>query len=218
MIENREDKIKEIVTTIKTRISGINKFYRKGPSLYFYRRLIFLRSNSSDVESFIKDDYCLEVLYATLVSWDMNTRGAKMKYFDDFKANILSCLNRFKEIERLGKDANVEIIKLKPILMKTYKELNVMETKAKLVSNSKVLHFLFPDLLMPMDRKNTLTYFYGNDSESVNKYIEIIIFSFEVMKKPENWNKFLDNGWNTTIPKMIDNAIILLVGKSLKGV
>ena len=26
-----------------------------------------------------------ELLYATLVSWDMNCRGAKMKYFNEFK-------------------------------------------------------------------------------------------------------------------------------------
>jgi len=67
-----------------------------------------------------------------------------------------------------------------------------------------------------MDRANTLSYFYGNTSESLDKYIEIIKFSFEIMKKPENWENYLDNGWNTTVPKMIDNAIILWVGKSVK--
>jgi len=214
MIKNREVKIGEIVRTIKTRISDINRFYRKGPDLYFYRRLISLRKNSSGVESFLNNNYCLEVLYATLVSWDMNTRGAKMKYFDDFKANILSCLEQLKEIEYLSEDA--EIAKLRPVLMETYRELDVMKTSARLVSNSKVLHFLFPNLLMPMDRENTLTYFYGNKSESVYKYIEIIELSFEIMKKLENWNDFLDNEWNATVPKIIDNAIILLVGKSLK--
>jgi len=69
---------------------------------------------------------------------------------------------------------------------------------------------------MPMDRKNILTYFYGNESESVYKYIEVIELSFEIMKKLENWNNFLDDGWNATVPKMIDNTIILLVGKSLR--
>jgi hypothetical protein len=214
MIKNREHKVKEIVLTIKTRISDINKYYRKGPELYFYKRLIFLRNNSDSVESFLKSDYHFEILYATLVSWDMNSRCAKMKYFDEFKANILSCINQFKEIERLGED--LDIAKLKPILMKTYEELNLMKTSGKLVSNSKLLHFLFPNLLMPMDRANTLTYVYGNMNESVNKYIEIIDFSFEIMKQPLKWNYFLDNEWSTTVPKIIDNAIILLVGKSLK--
>jgi hypothetical protein len=69
---------------------------------------------------------------------------------------------------------------------------------------------------MPMDRNNTLWYFYGNTGESPNKYVEIIELSFEIMSMPEKWDTYLDNNWNTTVPKMIDNAIILLVGKSIR--
>ena len=67
-----------------------------------------------------------------------------------------------------------------------------------------------------MDTENTLSYFYGNGSESLKRYIEIIEFSFKIMNRNENWTTYLDNVWNTTIPKMIDNAIILLVGKRVK--
>jgi len=69
---------------------------------------------------------------------------------------------------------------------------------------------------MPMDGANTLCYLYGNTGESLNKYIEIIELSSEIMNIPENWDNYLDNKWNITVPKMIDNAIILLVGKSVK--
>jgi len=67
-----------------------------------------------------------------------------------------------------------------------------------------------------MDGANTLQYFYGNANESTDKYIEIIELSYEIIGMNENWWKYLDKGWNTTIPKMIDNAIILLIGKSIK--
>ena len=89
-----------------------------------------------------------------------------------------------------------------------------MKTGGKLVSNSKLLHFLFPSLLMPMDRANTLSDFYRNAGESINKYIEITKFCFEITNMPENWENYLGNGWNTTVPKMMDNAIILLMEKS----
>ena len=157
-----------------------------------------------------------ELLYATLVSWDMNCRGAKMKYFDEFKDNILSCMDLLREIEELGKGSTNNLVDLEPALRKTYEKLNLMKTGGKLVSNSKLLHFLFPSLLMPMDRANTFSSSYGNTNESINKYIEIIKFSFEIMNMPENWKDYLDNGWNTTVPKMIDNAIILLMEKSVK--
>jgi hypothetical protein len=67
-----------------------------------------------------------------------------------------------------------------------------------------------------MDRNNTLTYFYGNTGESENKYLEIFKFSYELTKSNPNFMSLLDNNWNTSIPKMIDNAIILINGISVK--
>ena len=219
MIKNRVDKIEKITATIKTKISEINKLSETGPELYFYRRVIDLRNNSNSIESFLRNDYHIEILYATLVSWGMNSRRAKMKYFDDFKKSIIDRLNQFKEIETFEKSGDIDLIKkLGSTLRKAYENLELMETNARLVSNSKLLHFLFPKLLMPMDGANTLCYLYGNTGESLNKYIEIIELSSEIMNIPENWDNYLDNKWNITVPKMIDNAIILLKqeGKSVK--
>ena len=218
MIKNRVDKIEKITATIKTKISEINKPSKTGPALYFYRRVIDLRNNSNSIESFLRNDYHIEILYATLVSWGMNSRRAKMMYFDEFKARILDCLNQFKEIETFEKSGDIDLTKLKSTLRNACKKLKLMESGGKLVSNSKLLHFLFPKLLMPMDGANTLCYLYGNTGESLKKYSEIIRFSFEIMNSPENWNIYLDDKWNTTVPKLIDNAIILLKqeGKSVK--
>jgi len=216
MIKNRIHKIEQIVATIKSRISEINERYRTGPDLYFYKRLNHLRDSCNSIESFLGDDYNIEILYATLVSWDMNSRGAKMKYFDEFRTNVLSCLNQFRELENYEQSLSIDLSMLMPILRNTYESLSLMETSRKLVSNSKLLHFLFPKLLMPMDGMSTLSYFYGHTGESVNKYVEIIGLLYEIMNKPENWNNYLDNNWNTSVPKMVDNAIILLVGKSVK--
>lgn len=61
-----------------------------------------------------------------------------------------------------------------------------------------------------MDRTNTLMYLYGNTYESKNRFIEIIRFSFETINSINYWEQYLDNNWNTSAPKLIDNAIILL--------
>jgi hypothetical protein len=214
MIEHKEQKISQVVSIIKTRICEINERYRKGPSLYFYTRAFDLRINSTDVESFLRNDYHLEILYATLVSWDMNSRAAKMKSFDDFKNNLFSCLCLLKAMEEFEKKGDYASIQ--PVLRNAYRDLNLMESGGKLVSNSKILHFIFPNLCVPMDRKNTLKYFFGNTGESENKFLDIIDFCFDVMRLPEHWTQYLDNVWNKTIPKMIDNAILLLVGQSVK--
>lgn len=217
MIPDRDTKYRAITHTISTRIKEINERYRSGPSLYFYRRITGLRNQHSSIESFLSDDYNLEILYATLVSWDMNSRGAKMKYFDDFKENLISNARQLYELEKCAMAFSPnDIFSTLICLRKTFSKLNLMETDSRLVSNSKCLHFFFPSLCMPMDRTNTLSYLYGNTGESENKYIEICQFAFEIMQSSNNYQQFLDNQWNTTIPKMIDNAIILLMEKSVK--
>lgn len=52
-IPDRENKIKDIVKTITTRIDEINAQYRSGPSLYFYRRIIEKRRKYPKINSFI---------------------------------------------------------------------------------------------------------------------------------------------------------------------
>ena len=215
MIRNKEQKIDQIVSTITTRISEINDRFKKGPSLYFYNRIFELRRNCNGVQSFLSNDYNVEILYATLVSWNMNTRGAKMKYFDDFKQNILSCIRLFNSIDEYERNRNYNAANLVSILRDVYENLHIMKTNAKLVSNSKILHFLFPNLCTPMDGKNTLTFFYGNTGESKNKFVEIVHLTFEIMTLDRDFNQYINGGWNKTIPKMIDNAIILLVGESV---
>ena len=82
-----------------------------------------------------------------------------------------------------------------------------MNSKGRLVSNSKIMHFILPHLVMPMDRKNTLMFFYNNTGESKNKFLEIFESSWYIAKRM-NLSYYLDDDWNRTIPKIIDNAII----------
>jgi len=216
-IPNRENKIEEIIRTITSRMTEFNTRYRSGPSLYFYKRIIELRREHPQVANFISDNYCLEMLYATLVSWDMNSRGAKLKYFDDFRNAMIFCLPKYEAIEIVmlsfdpakGRD-------LLGLLKSAYEGMALMQTSGRLVSNSKCLHFLFPSLCMPMDKTNTLQYLFGNTYESVNRYLDVIEFSFDIMRQPVQFNKYLDDSWNQTVPKIIDNAIILLQGRSIK--
>ncbi len=216
MIQCRQQKLSSIVDKLRVGISEINRRYRRGPDLYFYRRVFELRSQADSVASFLGQDYNIEMLYATLVAWDMNSRAAKMKYFDDFKDNLLSTVNELQTFERLfinGGDirSNASFKQLRSI----YTRLCLMKSHSKLVSNSKMLHFLFPNILTPMDRRNSLHFFYGNHDESIDKYIEIVDLTFEILLMPDEWSVHLDTGWNTSIPKMIDNAILLIEQHSL---
>ncbi len=213
MIHEVERKSSELINIIKNGIISIDVVYRHGPSLYFYSKTINRRRQTPKIEKFLKDEYNIELLYATLVSWDMNSRGAKMKDFSDFKSNIQSNIDTFISLEKKSKNILTTDLKdIQELLTSLYNGLSLMVTNQRLVSNSKLLHFLFPDLLMPMDGKNTLLFCYGNTSESIHKYLDILGMSFDIARKEIDWTTIVVNDdklWNRSIPKVIDNAILL---------
>jgi hypothetical protein len=203
-----EKSVERLIVNIPELIGNFR--YREGPDLYFYRRTIGLR-RAKNIDELLDDDEdrFIELLYATLVSWDMNSRGAKMEYFDAFKQSILGCKARFSELSThvLDKLSEEEFGNAKRLLSVVYSNLNLMKTSGRLVSNSKVMHFILPDLVMPMDRENTLRFFFGNKGESPSKFLDIMECTYRIALRVD-LRKFLNTEWNQSITKVIDNAII----------
>ena len=206
MDKQLEAKTKYLIENIPRLIKNFS--YRQGPDLYFYKRVTDLRKRHP-LKKLFNDSYFFELLYATLTAWDMNARGAKMKYFDEFKKNILKNQILFEELDnlKLSQVNNKQFLQAKKKIEELYEGLHLMKTEGKLVSNSKIMHFILPDLIMPMDRQNTLIFFFGNTMESRAKFLKIIDSSWLISKQLD-LSKFLDDEWNRSIPKIIDNAII----------
>lgn len=200
-------KINELVLEIPELLKKFNP--REEPGLYFYRRTIDLRRRKNLDELFDDpSDRFIELVYATLVSWNMNTRRAQMKYFDQFKASILANRERFTRLSssKLEMLSSVKGDEVK-VLYEIFSNLHLMESKGRLVSNSKVMHFILPDLVMPMDRQNTLKFFFKNTNESKGHFLRLFENSYEIAKKID-LRQFLDDKWNLSVPKVIDNAIL----------
>jgi len=210
MIPNRQNVLTQLTGIITTGIAQINADYRRGPSIYFYHRILELRRQHPCVTAFLSSDTCIELLYATLVSWDMNGRGAKMKDFADFKNNLQANTRAFQAVEAAaGAFTWVNRNEVVESLSALYDLLTLMQTDGKLVSNSKTLHFVFPALCPPMDRTNTLQKLYGNTAESKNKFLDVLDLTFDIIRGIENPHQYLDQQWNTFETKLVDNAIIL---------
>ncbi|MEM5867728.1 MAG: hypothetical protein QXG39_07400, partial [Candidatus Aenigmatarchaeota archaeon] len=125
--------------------------------------------------------------------------------------NVTSCKDQFISLSKFRlenlSERELEVCKAK--LSELFGSLDIMVSKGKIVSRSKLMHFLLPNLVMPIDRQNTLYFFYGsrNEFKPESKFIEIFESSWNIAKRI-NLSIFLDNNWNQTIPKVIDNAII----------
>lgn len=162
---------------------------------------------------FLADDYCCEMIYATLVAWDMNSRGARMKDFDAFRVSLRNALPELKAVEAAVKKFNPSPdgrTATLDALVAAYRKLELMVTGGRLVSNSKCLHFMFPEVCLPMDGRNTLTFFYGNTHESANKFRAVLDFARDALLQAGDLSRHLDDEWNSTPMKMVDNVIILL--------
>jgi hypothetical protein len=86
-----------------------------------------------------------------------------------------------------------------------------MASQSKLVGVSKALHFLLPDLVTPVDNKYTLFFFKKSSGKNkeFNTFEDVFIKTYRItdsllLKE----NDFDGKHWNTSIPKLIDNAII----------
>ena len=95
--------------------------------------------------------------------------------------------------------------------------LNITQTNSKLVYHSKALHFLLPDLIMPVDGAIVLKKGFNNDSVPTNQDAQFDRF-LAVFKEYIRLTKLLgltsngwsDNYWNRSVPKRIDNVVWVL--------
>lgn len=193
-----------------------NNKYRSGHDLNYYRKIMELhRKFNNCLDSLWQKEefYCL--IMETLKKWNMNQRGARLTTIDKFKDSIrknaedLIKLSKLK-LTRLNQALLNEI---KPKLREIFSNLNVMETNSKIVGVSKTLHFLLPDLVMPIDRKFTLNFFQinlpSNPQREKEIFIDILQTFYDIAKSLALTENDVDGEkWNTSIPKLIDNAII----------
>lgn len=200
----------------------VNTYRPYDPALYLYNMLFNLRENHTLEELFKKEDFFF-LLYATLKSWNMDQRGAKLVDFKKFKRGIKKLKSKIFELEK-DSMLNLKKSNFNSVLEKVnyvFKNLIIMATKTQIVGISKTLHFLLPNLVMPIDRKYTMNFCFGNNRYESNIKKEMVDFDFifiafywiskQLKLKPQDLrNSSLQNWhmWNKSIPKMIDNAII----------
>ena len=197
-----------------------NQEYRFGHDLKFYREIINMHRNVQDIVKLIRsDDFCRK-LYDTLETWNMDQRGAKLDEFEIVKESIQQhgpylidlYKNKLDSISSLEDKNGQKIIR---DLEFVFCHLEVMKSKRRIVGVSKAMHFLLPDLVMPIDSTYTMPYFYGTNkyNEKVEKefqtYLDIFTKAHQITKKLKlSANDADGKEWNTSVPKLIDNAII----------
>jgi len=190
-----------------------------GPSVYFHEKTIGLVRKTDNFDNLIVSNNFLESCYATLTSWGMHKMGPtgpKLKNFEDFSDSIRQNQTKILNLKQycLNEITEDKMKILLPQIDLLFQNLNIMDSGIKLIGNSKLLHHILPDLIPPMDREYTLNFFYGNkvvsSSDERKKFSEIFLYFWYICKKLELQNEdYLKYPrFTTSVPKLIDNAII----------
>ena len=195
-------------TILETSLARTREEYRPfDPGSYLYHQILDWKAENKFTHNFI------ELVYVTLAAWNMNSRGARLS---DFKTFCSSLLAQKKVMEKLEgfRLRSLEKTEIQETLEKLFLDLVLVDKgKPPLVTFSKTLHFFFPELIGPIDRTYTLNFFYGhtNIPKSLDgqyrRFIDIEL-EFARFAGAISLSGYKDRIWNTTVPKVIDNAII----------
>jgi len=200
-------KNEDILNNVLKTTTEVYRLYDPGWYLY---RLVFNYIGNKFSHDFI------ELVYVTLSAWNMNSRGAKLSDFEIFENCLLDNEN-IKLLDSLKGKTNLIINEdIINTLKKLFYKLTLVDNdKPPLVTFSKAMHFFFPELVVPIDRKYSCNYFYNSITISKNiddqweMFIEIQKEFYDFIKNNNNMLiKYLDNRWNLCTTKIMDNMII----------
>lgn len=177
-----------------------------GPSLYFHQKALEFQQ-----KDFLSDTH-IEYVYATLVAWGMHRmgpKGAKMPNFDDFKGSIIA----HKEALEKLRDKRIEDITIDEIDSLICFSIKGTNSKSHLVSGSKTLAHILPNIVCPIDRQYTCQFF-GTTPNSKNEqtiFKDVIRQMWEFYQNLHHiklLKPILGQPFNESYPKNFDNLII----------
>jgi hypothetical protein len=180
--------------------------------LAIHQRVIALRRQLGSVERAIASDVFLQQLRQLLEAWGMASRGARLAELDQFRAGIR---RKAEDICRLEPftiaEPETTFTTLIPSISTLISTLNINGNYAKVVIGCKALHHLLPDLIVPIDRTYTGTFFAWPQPYFQNRQAEILregLTMFNQLARACQPERLIGAGWRTSSTKILDNAIV----------
>jgi len=200
-----------------------------GPSVYFHKKALLEQQSN-----FLGNNH-LNMIYAVMPSWGMHrmgSKGAKMVNYDIFEKEILKNRDEINEL----KNKNIKNVNINNVVKLITEKVHISKSNSFLVSSSKVLHHILPNIISPIDRNYSIRFMrknkndWGSSSMNINnEEAYALIFLTEMYKFINsnedimskyiiniNENTMYDNNFNTSLTKIFDNLIMVYV-KEYKG-
>ena len=227
-------RIEDLCDHFASYVTLTNNTYRfDSPARHFHIRAIGRLASAKSVDEVLNDELFYDYLYATLVSWGMTGRGAKLVGFTEFSDSIKNSRHDIVELSgySLGQlaemgdaDSKVYFNELVRLICQIFPKVSISATESKLVANSKALHHILPNLIPPVDRNYTLRFFYDNKrvkrgDACISQFLDVLSY-FEqiyIVVGEEVEELVQTHSFNSSVTKVIDNAIIGYCRRNLLG-
>jgi len=212
-------RVESLASTLDDCLSEGAKVFT-GPSIHFHHRTVQRLAELGSVQSAVRDDQFVNYLYATVACWGMHRmgpKGAKMLEFGVFQKSLVRNAETIQALSTLSIQqlSEREIDGIVDDLWKLLKGdtgINVSATNFPLVAGSKVLHHLIPNLMPPIDRTYTASFFVWKNrmqnepKEMFRDTFPRLVHLAQKIELPAK--KHLGSGFNTSLTKALDNAIV----------
>lgn len=199
----------------------LDYFVERGPFTRYEQRdchvkTIELRRKHASAAAAARDPVFVESLYCTLRAWGLGGRGSKLCPWAAFGPALRSVGGTLEPLEPLRIDADdLNVDNCVDTIWRAVESLGVVQNKAPLVAGSKTLHHLLPDLIPPMDRAYTQTFFGWHNPQFQYRQAECFRLAYTalvVVARRANAAQYVGtHPWHSSVSKVLDNGVVGLV-------
>lgn len=176
-----------------------------------HRATIDRRRSFASVRDAIEDEVFLEDFRQTLHEWGIGKRASRLVSLPEFGDRLSDCSEAISDFEHLRlDDPELDISLTATRLWQLIERLGVVQNVSLIVPGTKTLHHLLPDLVPPMDRAWTGSFFrWSMGAPRYERSTFIRTFSsFAKIAQAADPSFYVGEGWRTSLTKILDNAVI----------
>lgn len=184
-------------------------FQRSG-QYEWHRRTIDRRCSFPALDAALRDDPFVTLLYETLQKWGIGQRASRLVPVTEFMVSIRAQAERLMALEHHSLESLAEDGRaVGGQVWACIESLAIVDNKSRVVSGTKTLHHLLPDLVPPMDGKWTGRFFEwsGADLRSRQAFFAAWcdLQGVAAVCRP---SRLVGSGWRTSATKILDNAVV----------
>ncbi len=178
----------------------------------YYLEAMEARLSLGGAAKAIGDEGFISLLREALLAAGIGIRGTHIVSDHEFRRAILENEDEISCLENLRiDDPSLNLEAVAPMVWHLIDAIRILENEAALVPSSKVLHLLLPDLVVPMDRLYTRTFFLWPTKRFLahqRRFFDLAFKALSHLAREVSLAQYVGSGWRMSRTKILDNALI----------